>query len=154
MTTTGLLPVRMATGFPTTEVFSLSFNKPSVYRYPLKSRFAAIPGSLLVGPGLCSHAFQGSSIVCQDIGLPACEGLWRSQIHQARAQSHSAAACADEHLGVSLVYGLPLVDGSSNAGRLWSFIHRFRMRVDLELPDMYHWFADCSLHVTLRAIMG
>ncbi|CAL5222100.1 g4409 [Coccomyxa viridis] len=60
----------------------------------------------------------------------------------------------EEHLGVSLVYGLPLVDGSSNAGRLWSFIHRFRMRVDLELPDMYNWFADCSLHVTLRAIMG
>ena len=50
--------------------------------------------------------------------------------------------------------GLPLVDGDNTAGRLWSFIHRFRMRVDLELPGMYNWFADCSLHVTLRAIMG
>ena len=40
-------------------------------------------------------------------------------------------------------------DGDTNSGRLWSFIHRFRMRVDLELPDMYNWFADCSLHVTL-----
>ena len=55
---------------------------------------------------------------------------------------------------MSLVYGLPLVDGGNNAGRLWNFIHRFRMRVDLELPDMYSWFADCSLHVTLRAITG
>ena len=63
-------------------------------------------------------------------------------------------AHAEEHLGVSLVYGLPLVDGNTNAGRLWSFIHRFRVRVDLELPDMYNWFADCSLHVTLRAITG
>jgi len=62
------------------------------------------------------------------------------------------SAGAEEHLGVSLAYGLPLVDGDSNAGRLWNFIHRFRMRVDLELPDMYNWFADCSLHVTLRAI--
>ena len=61
---------------------------------------------------------------------------------------------AEEHVGVSLVFGLPLVDGDNNAGRLWSFIHRFRMRVDLELPGMYNWFADCSLHVTLRAIMG
>ncbi|CAK0786704.1 hypothetical protein CVIRNUC_009918 [Coccomyxa viridis] len=60
----------------------------------------------------------------------------------------------EEHVGVSLVFGLPLVDGDNNAGRLWSFIHRFRMRVDLELPGMYNWFADCSLHVTLRAIMG
>ena len=43
---------------------------------------------------------------------------------------------AEEHVGVSLVYGLPLVDGDNNAGRLWSFIHRFRMRVDLDLPGI------------------
>ena len=66
----------------------------------------------------------------------------------------SSYCAAEEHVGVSLVFGLPLVDGDNNAGRLCSFIHRFRMRVDLELPGMYNWFADCSLHVTLRAIMG
>ena len=33
-------------------------------------------------------------------------------------------------------------------------VQRFRERVDAELPGMYAWFADCSLHVTLRAIMG
>ena len=33
-------------------------------------------------------------------------------------------------------------------------VQRFRERVDAAIPGMYAWFADCSLHVTLRAIMG
>lgn len=109
----------------------------------------------------CVNPHFPALMLCKAFDLPvrACLGLKTSICRgstspQSRASNRSASPPAEEHLGVSLVYGLPLVDGASNAGRLWSFIHRFRMRTDLELPDMYNWFADCSLHVTLRAIMG
>lgn len=33
-------------------------------------------------------------------------------------------------------------------------VRRFRARVDAALPGMYFWFADESLHITVRALMG
>jgi hypothetical protein len=43
---------------------------------------------------------------------------------------------------------------SASVAQLRRLIDSFRARVDRELPGMYAWFADASLHVTLRAIMG
>lgn len=62
--------------------------------------------------------------------------------------------CADDHLGVTLAFGLPLKDRKIEAAeQIGKLITRFRQRVDAELPGMYAWFADSSLHVTLRAII-
>lgn len=33
-------------------------------------------------------------------------------------------------------------------------INRFRRRVDKQLPGMYVWFTDASLHITLRALLA
>lgn len=38
--------------------------------------------------------------------------------------------------------------------RLLSRIQRFRERVDREIPGLYHWFRDSSLHVTLRGLIN
>eukprot|EP00798_Chlamydomonas_sp_ICE-L_P021228 gene21228-28144_t len=50
----------------------------------------------------------------------------------------------------------PYRDASSTRyGYALPFIIRsFRRRVDAELPGMYTWFADESLHLTIRALMG
>lgn len=41
------------------------------------------------------------------------------------------------------------------ASEMLRIIRRFREAVDRELgPEMFTWFRDDSLHVTLRALMG
>ena len=37
---------------------------------------------------------------------------------------------------------------------LLAAVGRFRRRVDAELPGMYAWFDDASLHITLRALIN
>lgn len=37
---------------------------------------------------------------------------------------------------------------------LLAAIARFQRRVDSELPGMYAWFEDSSLHITLRALIN
>ncbi|KAK9903307.1 hypothetical protein WJX75_002515 [Coccomyxa subellipsoidea] len=60
----------------------------------------------------------------------------------------------DDHLGVTLAFGLPLETGHIEAAaQIGGLIDRFRQRVNAELPGMYAWFADNSLHVTLRAVI-
>ena len=75
---------------------------------------------------------------------------------------------AGSHLGATLVFPLPggcdadqgpsiagSLDGSGGpAAALRQRIAAFRERVDRELPGMYCWLSDASLHVTLRALMG
>lgn len=62
--------------------------------------------------------------------------------------------CSGDHLGVTLAFGLPLETGHIEAAaQIGGLIDRFRQRVDAELPGMYAWFADSSLHVTLRAVI-
>jgi hypothetical protein len=66
------------------------------------------------------------------------------------------------HLGATLVFPLPGAGtgpeprgaAGGAAGALRARIAAFRARVDAELPGMYCWLADGSLHVTLRALMG
>ncbi|KAK9826359.1 hypothetical protein WJX81_001998 [Elliptochloris bilobata] len=72
------------------------------------------------------------------------------------------------HLGATLVFPLPgaspadLGPGTAAtpqgpgdaAAALRQRIAAFRERVDSELPAMYCWLSDASLHVTLRALMG
>lgn len=61
---------------------------------------------------------------------------------------------SDDHLGVTLAFGLPLEMGHIEAAaQIGGLIDRFRQRVDAELPGMYAWFDDSSLHVTLRAVI-
>ena len=75
---------------------------------------------------------------------------------------------AGSHLGATLVFPLPggcdadqgpgaagTPEGSGGpAAALRQRIAAFRERVDRELPGMYCWLSDASLHVTLRALMG
>ncbi|BDA49980.1 hypothetical protein COCOBI_15-1080 [Coccomyxa sp. Obi] len=59
-----------------------------------------------------------------------------------------------DHLGVTLAFGLPLEEGNVEAAtQIGALIGRFRQRVDAELPGMYAWFGDSSLHVTLRGVI-
>jgi hypothetical protein len=37
---------------------------------------------------------------------------------------------------------------------LLAAVHRFRRRVDEALPGLYVWFAEDSLHITLRALLN
>lgn len=65
--------------------------------------------------------------------------------------------------GVTLVHELGLGGGggeeggapaaSSSRARLLAAVRRFRERVDAELPGLYAWFDEASLHVTVRAII-
>ena len=38
--------------------------------------------------------------------------------------------------------------------RLLAAIRRFRQRIDRELPGLYCWFEEASLHITLRALIN
>ena len=64
--------------------------------------------------------------------------------------------CAGPHVGVTLVHKLAAFSHqgahTTAAGGLPALVRQFRARVDSELPGMYLWFADESLHVTLRAL--
>ena len=44
--------------------------------------------------------------------------------------------------------------GAADRRALLAAIDRFRRRVDAELPGMYAWFSDASLHITLRALIN
>ena len=44
--------------------------------------------------------------------------------------------------------------GAADRRALVAAIDRFRRRVDAELPGMYVWFSDASLHITLRALIN
>eukprot|EP00955_Chlamydomonas_euryale_P095860 364965-Chlamydomonas_euryale.AAC.12 len=62
-------------------------------------------------------------------------------------------------LGLTLVHDLaafaPKTGGGSHAGAATATaIRAFRMDVAAELPGVYTWFDDSSLHVTVRALMG
>ncbi len=37
---------------------------------------------------------------------------------------------------------------------LSSVLQAFRHQVDLELPGLFSWFSDSSLHITVRALLG
>ena len=44
--------------------------------------------------------------------------------------------------------------GAADRRALVAAIDRLRRRVDAELPGMYVWFSDASLHITLRALIN
>lgn len=44
--------------------------------------------------------------------------------------------------------------GEGTTSKLLQIIRAFRHQVDSALPDMYAWFDETSLHVTIRALMG
>lgn len=37
---------------------------------------------------------------------------------------------------------------------LLAAVEHFRRRVDVALPEMYAWFSNASLHITLRALIN
>ncbi|KAG2448458.1 hypothetical protein HYH02_006350 [Chlamydomonas schloesseri] len=63
-------------------------------------------------------------------------------------------------LGVTLVHDLapfrlpPGAAPGPYGSRLPELISAFRARVEAELPGLYRWFADTSLHSTVRSLMG
>ena len=42
----------------------------------------------------------------------------------------------------------------SDRRALLAAVERFRQRVQQELPGMYAWFSDASLHITIRALIN
>mmetsp|Transcript_36916 Transcript_36916/g.82098 ORF Transcript_36916/g.82098 Transcript_36916/m.82098 type:complete len:272 (-) Transcript_36916:18-833(-) len=66
-------------------------------------------------------------------------------------------------LGVTLVHELSCFSGKASetprpqqgyATALPGIIRSLKQRVDAELPGLYTWFEEASLHVTIRALMG
>ncbi|GIL85232.1 hypothetical protein Vretimale_10728 [Volvox reticuliferus] len=65
------------------------------------------------------------------------------------------------NLGVTLVHDLAVLQGRPRAraaadygSDLPGIVRSFRDRVEAELPGLYRWFNDSSLHSTVRALMG
>ncbi|KAK9866566.1 hypothetical protein WJX84_005361 [Apatococcus fuscideae] len=65
------------------------------------------------------------------------------------------------HLGASLIHKLRSGSPAGHTNRsglahavLFGTINHFRKKVEEELPGLYAWFSDESLHVTFRALMG
>jgi hypothetical protein len=79
--------------------------------------------------------------------------------HQRRAAR--PCSCRSTALGVTLVHELSCFQpGEAGAGEpgwtsaLPDVVRRFRARVEEELPGLYSWFGEDSLHITIRALMG
>ncbi|KAL6754391.1 hypothetical protein V8C86DRAFT_353040 [Haematococcus lacustris] len=72
----------------------------------------------------------------------------------------SAASLAKGLTSLLMSPNPPLAGGGQGSGQtqyssaLPGIIKALRQRVDKELPGMFVWFEDASLHVTMRAIMG
>ncbi|KAG2493056.1 hypothetical protein HYH03_008719 [Edaphochlamys debaryana] len=92
-------------------------------------------------------------------------GYWFLASKDGSRESHYRSP----HLGVTLVHDLaPFRPGgaepaapapASPSGRpyghaLPALVRAFRERVDAALPGLYCWFADASLHSTVRSLMG
>ncbi|GAX84140.1 hypothetical protein CEUSTIGMA_g11563.t1 [Chlamydomonas eustigma] len=88
------------------------------------------------------------------------EGYWFQASRDGSRENHYRGNA----LGVTLVHDLQhaftlqklysTVKPQEEQGTLQELLRRFRDRVDRELPGLYRWFTDDSLHVTLRAVMG
>ncbi|KAA6429591.1 MAG: hypothetical protein FRX49_00026 [Trebouxia sp. A1-2] len=63
------------------------------------------------------------------------------------------ARMATENLIIENNHTNKTLDHNTGA-QLTKVINQFRQQVDQFLPDMYAWFDDSSLHVTIRALMG
>ncbi|GMH39638.1 hypothetical protein BSKO_07536 [Bryopsis sp. KO-2023] len=60
-------------------------------------------------------------------------------------------------MGVTLAHELAAfssVDGDGKMPALKGVLRKFRERVEKDLPGMYTWFAEESLHVTIRGLIG
>ncbi|KAG1677218.1 hypothetical protein FOA52_013416 [Chlamydomonas sp. UWO 241] len=63
-------------------------------------------------------------------------------------------------LGLTLVHDISCFwdaqggPGEGLGSAFWDAVRAFRARVDAELPGMYTWFDESSLHITVRALMG
>lgn len=68
----------------------------------------------------------------------------------------SCGIAAGNHIGATLVHKLAAFAAARpdalSAPLLPALVRKFRDRVDVELPGLYDWFADSSLHVTLRSL--
>ncbi len=68
----------------------------------------------------------------------------------------SYGIAAGNHIGATLVHKLAAFAAAGpdalSAPLLPALVRKFRDRVDVELPGLYDWFADSSLHVTLRSL--
>ncbi|DBA70060.1 TPA: hypothetical protein ACH3X2_012307 [Trebouxia sp. C0005] len=82
---------------------------------------------------------------------------WVSASKDGNRESHYRGPA----LGCTLVASLVGQNNHTNktldhntGAQLTKVINQFRQQVDQFLPDMYAWFDDSSLHVTIRALMG
>ena len=71
----------------------------------------------------------------------------------AALSEHTCSGSAGPHIGATLMHRLAaFTGGSAVPSPLATLVRNFQERVQRELPSMYVWFAEQSLHVTLRAL--
>lgn len=110
---------------------------------------AAGPGEVAgVGPSSSNGAASALGSLLPSTLWPAAAagvmgllGVGHAEAQQQQGSTHQQQQ-ADAHSNHVFSSALP------------SVISAFRARVDKELPGMYAWFDDASLHITVRAIMG
>lgn len=88
---------------------------------------------------------------------PEAPGYWFAASRDGNREAHYRGP----HLGASLVHplcsatqGKAGVEEVAQRRALLKAIDGFRRRVDELMPGMYVWFADASLHITLRALLA
>lgn len=80
------------------------------------------------------------------------DDYWFAASRDGNRAGHYTSQC----IGATLMHKLAAFSGgapdSLSAPLLPGLMKKFRDRVEKELPDLYHFFPDSSLHVTLRAL--
>ncbi|PRW44592.1 hypothetical protein C2E21_6681 [Chlorella sorokiniana] len=72
----------------------------------------------------------------------------------AAAPGDAAAAAGSSAAAAGVGGAVGGKGGTADRRALVAAIERFRRRVDAELPGLYVWFSDASLHITLRALIN
>ncbi len=70
------------------------------------------------------------------------------------AAANAAAAAAGDSPVAAAGAAAGSRGGAADRQALVAAIERFRRRVDAQLPGLYAWFSDASLHITLRALIN
>ena len=103
-------------------------------QFELRNAHGAPPSATQCGSAAGDSHFQ-NQIADMTHGGDACQGAAKSTICRSWRSSPDAHAAP-----------LPCP--------YTGIVDAFRQRVEQELPGMYTWFADSSLHVTIRALLG
>lgn len=130
--------------------------RPSWRRLSRRSTGSALPrtatGTCTTGVRLPIHAYSmqhTASFWLHLLGCAACAAT--------SCPVHPPLLGAGPALGASLVHYLSAFRQCATSpygSALPAIIAKLRRQIDAELPGLYCWFDDASLHVTVRGLMG